>query len=161
MPRQLVLVFLFFWLGLLMGVVSANFSSEAALYTGDAWGLSQAFLGSIVATLGCRLPGHAVSLGPPRTRNSGLSVGYLLGNNIFDTLVPLGAAALLTQITLTDLIWRFEPVNLCLLTIGVAAMLTLVRQPRFSRGAFGAQFGSSDHDVVTPRCYATTSMVRI
>ncbi|MFT7620002.1 MAG: cation:H+ antiporter [Planctomycetota bacterium] len=71
---------------------------RSALALAESWDLGQTLIGVLIVGLGTSLPELALSLGAVRRKAGALSVGNILGSNVFDMLVPPGAAALIAGI---------------------------------------------------------------
>ena len=81
--------------GLTIVAISAELTVRYATAVATTLGVEQAFIAIIVIGLGSSLPELSISLGAAMEKRVMLSVGNLLGSNVFDTLVPIGAAALI------------------------------------------------------------------
>ena len=97
---------------LVIGLTIVFFTSRlvvhnALLFT-ESQGLSHSFVGIIVIGLGTSLPELAVSLTAARKKAGGLSVGNLIGSNIFDLLVPVGIGASISEIKVDKMLIYFD-----------------------------------------------------
>ncbi len=94
------------WLRLMLpivvGVVIVIFSAELvvgnAVEVATAWGMNQAVIGVILIGAGTSLPELALSLGAAAKGKASLSIGNIVGSNIFDLLIPIGASGLIHPI---------------------------------------------------------------
>jgi cation:H+ antiporter len=81
--------------GLIVVLFSAHLVVENALALAERWAVSQTVLGILLIGAGTSLPELVLSLGAAAKGRTGLSVGNVIGSNIFDVLVPTGASATL------------------------------------------------------------------
>lgn len=82
----------------------------------DYFNIRQSFVGIIIVGLGTSLPELALSITAVRKKANGLSVGNLIGSNIFDLLIPVGVGATISDLKVEkNLIW-FDLPFLFLLT---------------------------------------------
>ncbi len=92
-------VMLFF---LAIGVVSLKFGSEflidGAVELADAWGVSERVIGITIVSLGTSLPELAASMVAAFKGEQELSIGNLIGSNIFNILAVLGITGLLVEL---------------------------------------------------------------
>ncbi len=84
--------------GLLAVVLSADLTVSSAVSVARALGVDEAFVAIVLIGLGSSLPELSISVGAVIKGRHRMSVGNLIGSNVFDTLVPVGAAALVTNI---------------------------------------------------------------
>ena len=84
--------------GLLAVVLSADLTVSSAVSVARALGVDEAFVAIVLIGLGSSLPELSISVGAVIKGRHRMSVGNLIGSNVFDTLVPVGAAALVTEI---------------------------------------------------------------
>ena len=80
-------------LGLVCIFISAELTVSAVLQVAERLSIDQTFIAIIVVGLGTSLPELSISLGAVLKGKNRLSVGNLIGSNIFDTLIPIGVAA--------------------------------------------------------------------
>lgn len=94
--------------GLAIVILSADLTVSQALIIAESWGLTQSFVGAILIGLGTSLPELAISINAIRKDESGLSVGNIIGSNIFDILVPIGGAAVISTIYVEQAMVYFD-----------------------------------------------------
>ncbi len=87
-------------LGLTLVAGFSHLVLSSALTLADSWGLKQTVVGIALIGVGTSLPELALSISAVRKKAGGLSVGNILGSNIFDMLVPPGFAALIAELSI-------------------------------------------------------------
>lgn len=111
------------WFYLLIGLgivgLSAEFTVTGAIAVAAALDISEAFIAVIVIGLGTSLPELSISVGAAIKNRARMSVGNLIGSNIFDSLVPVGAAAAISTLRFDGNLLRYELPFLFLLTLTV------------------------------------------
>jgi cation:H+ antiporter len=111
------------WLYLLVGlaivVVCAELTVGGAIAVAAALDVSEAFVAVIIIGLGSSLPELSISVGAAIRGRARMSVGNLVGSNIFDTLVPVGAAAFISTLRFDGSLLRYDLPFLLLLTLVV------------------------------------------
>lgn len=109
------------WLYLLIGLgivgISAEFTVSGAIAVAAALDISEAFIAVVVIGLGTSLPELSISVGAALKGRARMSVGNLVGSNIFDTLVPVGAAAAISTLRFDGNLLRYELPFLFFLTL--------------------------------------------
>jgi cation:H+ antiporter len=98
--------YMLFGLGIL--TVSAELTVASAVNVAEILGVEQALVAILVLGLGSSVPELAISIGAVMKRRAMLSVGNLIGSNVFDTLVPIGVAAAIVPLQFNDDILRQE-----------------------------------------------------
>ena len=111
------------WLYLISGlgivILSAELTVEGAIDVAAALEISEAFIALVIIGMGTSLPELSISVGAAIKNRSRMSVGNLIGSNIFDTLVPVGAAAAISTIRFEPSLLKFDLPYLFILTFVV------------------------------------------
>jgi cation:H+ antiporter len=117
------------WIRMIIGLSAVVGGSELTVtsvvslaYTFD---ISEAIISVLIIGLGTSLPELAISVAAIMKKKVHLSVGNIIGSNIFDTLVPISAAALITPVIFTSDFLAFD--------LPFAFVLTLVVLYLFDR----------------------------
>ncbi len=84
--------------GLVLIFLSSDLTIHHAINLSNSWGMSQTLISVVFIGFGTSLPELTISVGAVLKKKGALSVGNLIGSNIFDTLVPIGAAALFAPV---------------------------------------------------------------
>lgn len=96
--------------GLVTVILSAHVVVTEGVALAEAWGISQTVLGVLVIGAGTSLPELALSVGAAREGHASLSVGNVIGSNIFDLLVPVGLAGAISPVAVAPLtVWLDLP----------------------------------------------------
>jgi len=85
-------------IGLVIVVGSAGLTVASATGLATALNIEQSFIAIIIIGLGSSLPELSISFAAALKRRTRMSVGNLIGSNIFDTLIPVGVAAVITDL---------------------------------------------------------------
>lgn len=93
-PKSLGFSLLFVAVGLVCLSVGAHLTVQSASVLGRAVGISEAVIGLTVVAIGTSLPELTASLVAVIKGHDDLSVGNLVGSNIFNALLVIGAAGL-------------------------------------------------------------------
>ena len=109
------------WLGLAVGMVlvigSSDITVNAATHLAERWGVAQTLVAIILIGIGTSLPELTISLGALLKKKAGMSVGNIIGSNILDTLVPIGLAATISNLSFDVSMLRFDLPALFLLSL--------------------------------------------
>ena len=106
-------------IGLAIVVGSAELTVSSAVSVAHMLGLSDAVVAIILIGLGSSLPELTISVAAILKGHTRLSVGNIIGSNVFDTLVPIGAAAVIAPLAFDAGMLRFEVPYLGFLTAAV------------------------------------------
>ncbi len=97
---------------LIIGIIIVIFTSELVIDNSisfaENFGVKQSFVGIIIIGLGTSLPELALALNAVRKKASGLSVGNLIGSNIFDILIPVGMGASIAELQIEKSLVMFD-----------------------------------------------------
>jgi cation:H+ antiporter len=126
-PRRALVELALVALGLWIVVLSSDITVEQALHLSRGWGLQQSFVGAILVGIGTSTPELAVSLRAIMHGRTGLSVGNVVGSNIFDLLVPTGVAAVISGLDVDGTVIGYDLPYLLLVTLVVIFFLRRVR----------------------------------
>jgi cation:H+ antiporter len=105
--------------GRVVVVVGAELTVSSAIDLAVAMDVSEAFVSIVLIGLGTSLPELSISLGAALKHRESMSVGNLIGSNVFDTLVPVGVAAAISTIRFDRGMLTQELPYLLLLTVVV------------------------------------------
>ena len=113
---------------------------EGATAIAMALGVSQAVIGLTIVAVGTSLPELATSLVAAIRRNSAVSIGNIVGSNIFNILGILGITALLAPVPISTQMRIFDiPI---MLATGILLAAILLLTGRISRLAGGAMLAA-------------------
>lgn len=110
---------LYLAVGLTIVVGSAELTVSSAVDVARMLGLSDSVVAIILIGLGSSLPELTISISAVLKGHNRLSVGNLIGSNVFDTLVPIGAAAVIAPLNFDEGMLRFEVPYLFFVTAAV------------------------------------------
>jgi cation:H+ antiporter len=103
-------------IGLAIVVASAELTVSSAVSVARLLGLSDAVVAVLLIGLGSSLPELTISVAAVMKGHHRMSVGNLIGSNVFDTLVPIGAAAVIAPLSFDGGMLHFEVPYLFFLT---------------------------------------------
>ena len=118
-PTGLAMAWVLLLVGLVIVVVAAEMTVSSAIRLAVAMDISEAVVSIVLIGLGTSLPELSISLGAALKNRHSMSVGNLIGSNVFDTLVPVGVAAAISTIGFDSGMLAFEIPYLILLTVVV------------------------------------------
>ena len=109
-----------------MGIVvlCAHMVIEGGLALAQALGMSQTLLAVVFVSAGTSLPELALSVRAAAERHGSLSVGNVIGSNIFDLLVPVGVAALIHPLRVSRETIYYDLPAVALVTVVLGVFLT-------------------------------------
>ena len=118
------------WFRIIVGLAAVIGCSEltvgSVVRLAYEFGVNDIVISVLIIGLGTSLPELSISLAAIMKRKVYLSVGNIIGSNIFDTLVPISLAAMIAPVTVSGSILRFD--------LPYAFMLTAVVLALFYRG---------------------------
>jgi len=95
-------------IGFLILIFSSHFVVKNAMCFAEKWGIAQSFVGIVLIGLGTSLPELAVSIGAAIKKSAEMSVGNIIGSNIFDTLIPIGLGGSISKISMENDLLKFD-----------------------------------------------------
>lgn len=110
--------------GLVILVGSSHLVVENAMLLAEKWGVAQSFVGIAIIGLGTSLPELAVSVGAALNKSAGMSVGNIIGSNIFDGLIPIGLGATISTIKIEQNLLMMDVLILLAVTLLVLFFLS-------------------------------------
>jgi cation:H+ antiporter len=110
-------------LGLVMIVGGSRFLVDSSIVLARVFGMSEQIIGLTVVAAGTSVPEFVISLTAVLKKRHGISVGNLIGSNLFNTLGVLGVAAVLTPLTVESSIM----INVGSLTVISLTVLLMMR----------------------------------
>jgi cation:H+ antiporter len=110
-------------LGLVMVLIGAHFMVESAINLARYMGVSEWVIGATVIAAGTSAPEFATSLAAALRSRYGMSVGNLIGSDIFNLFGVLGVAGLLNNIPVS----LDARMHLVFLSLMVALVLVFMR----------------------------------
>ncbi|MBR4294898.1 MAG: calcium/sodium antiporter [Bacteroidaceae bacterium] len=118
----MILTILLFVAGLAIILYGANLLTDGASALARRFNISELVIGLTIVALGTSLPEFVISLGAALQGSSGISLGNVVGSNIFNGLLILGVTALIFPVKFSEkMLSREIPFNLL-----AAIVLTLL-----------------------------------
>ena len=118
----MILTILLFVAGLAIILYGANLLTDGASALARRFNISELVIGLTIVALGTSLPELVISLGAALQGSPGISLGNVIGSNIFHGLLILGVTALIFPVTFNNkMLSREIPFNLL-----AAIVLTLL-----------------------------------
>ncbi len=97
--------------GIVLVIIASEVVVKNAISLAEIWGVSQSYIAIVFIALGTSLPELALSISAAVKKAPGLSVGNVIGSNIFDLLVPVGIGATISELDVEfNLIKRDMPI---------------------------------------------------
>jgi cation:H+ antiporter len=132
--------------GILLLILSSNLVVVNAVLVAEEFEIKQSLIGIIVVGLGTSLPELTLSIGALRKKAYKLSVGNLIGSNIFDVLITLGIGAAIAEFFVSKNLLQFD-IPFLFITSGLVIMffrnqLKIIRtESLILIGIYAAYFG--------------------
>lgn len=118
----MILTVLLFVAGLAIILYGANLLTDGASALARRFNISELVIGLTIVALGTSLPELVISLGAALQGSPGISLGNVIGSNIFNGMLILGVTALIFPVTFNNkMLTREIPFNLL-----AAIVLTLL-----------------------------------
>ena len=118
----MILTILLFVAGLAIILYGANLLTDGASALARRFSISELVIGLTIVALGTSLPELVISLGAALQGSPGISLGNIIGSNIFNGMLILGVTALIFPVTFNNkMLTREIPFNLL-----AAIVLTLI-----------------------------------
>ena len=111
--------------GLLLLTVGSFLTVDNVVAIGASFGISELFMGLTIVAIGTSLPELITSVVAARKGHADLSVGNIVGSNIFNIMAILGISSLISGITVSEKI---------LVDIGIMLAFSLVLIPIMRSG---------------------------
>ncbi|BDQ31500.1 sodium:calcium antiporter [Nitrosopumilus zosterae] len=116
---------IFIIVGLLLLTGGSFLTVDNVVIIGASFGISELFMGLTVVAIGTSLPELITSVVAARKGHADLSVGNIIGSNIFNILAILGISSLISGITVTEQV---------LVDVGIMLAFSLVLIPIMRSG---------------------------
>ncbi|MCZ6836194.1 MAG: calcium/sodium antiporter [Planctomycetota bacterium] len=129
---SLMLAILYFLLGLSALLVGGHVTKEAAIGTGELFGLSNTLIGLSVVAVATSLPELVTSIVAVRKGHADLAIGNVIGSNIFNILLVLGITSLIAPVPLQPHWGIYDLFAMLLLTL-VLFPIALSNQNKITR----------------------------
>ncbi len=94
----MILSVLCFVAGIVLVILGADWLTKGASGLARRFNISELVIGLTIVALGTSLPEFVISVGSAIKGNSGISLGNILGSNIFNGMLILGTTALITPV---------------------------------------------------------------
>ena len=108
LPSYKSSITLFIVLGAVMLPLGADLVVDGAAGLAAGWGVSEAVIGLSLIALGTSLPELSTTVIAALHKSSDVAIGNVIGSNMFNILSVLGITALLTEIPVDPMFFRFD-----------------------------------------------------
>jgi len=103
--------------GLLLVIVGAHFSVESASAIAKSFGISEWIIGIVMVSFGTSLPELAVSISAALKGKVDMAIGNIIGSNMANTSMVLGAAALVHPLNIDTTASLFDVTTMVIATL--------------------------------------------
>ena len=103
--------------GIALVVVGAHFTVESASNIAKSFGISEWIIGILMISLGTSLPELTVSVSAALKGKVDMAIGNIIGSNMANTTVVLGAAALVNPLHINASIYIFDIATMIVATL--------------------------------------------
>ena len=107
----------FLILGFILIIVGAHFTVESASEIARTFGISEWVIGIIMISLGTSLPELVVSISAAAKGKVDMAIGNIIGSNMANTTVVLGAAALVNPMPIQASAYMFDIATMIIATL--------------------------------------------
>jgi cation:H+ antiporter len=84
--------------GLILLIIGGRMIVFSAVSLATSWGMSERLIGLTIVSIGTSLPELATSIVAARKKNTDIAVGNIVGSNIFNIFLILGATATISSV---------------------------------------------------------------
>jgi len=119
---NILLQFILLVIGFVLLMKGADWFVEGASKTADRFGISQLVIGLTIVAMGTSLPEAAVSITSAIKGSAGITIGNVVGSNIFNILVILGLTAVIRTISVQSSTVKYEIPFTILVTVLLAVL---------------------------------------
>jgi cation:H+ antiporter len=106
--RKILLYVLLIFVGLFTLAIGADWVVKSAIRIAQGFGFSEVFIGISVVALGTSLPELATSVVAVAREESDISIGNVVGSNVFNVCLVMGMVGLLNPLSVDAALNRFE-----------------------------------------------------
>ena len=103
--------------GLVLVIIGAHFTIESASSIAKSFGISEWVIGIIMVSLGTSLPELTVSITAAMKGKVDMAIGNIIGSNMANTTVVLGAAALINPLSINASTYLFDIATMIVATL--------------------------------------------
>lgn len=103
--------------GLVLVIIGAHFTVESASEIANSFGISEWIIGIIMVSLGTSLPELVVSISAAVKGKVDMAIGNIIGSNMANTTVVLGAAALTNPMSINAPAYIFDIATMIVATL--------------------------------------------
>jgi len=103
--------------GFLMVIIGADYTIESASAIAKSFGVSDWIIGIIMVSLGTSMPELMVSITAALKGKADMAIGAIIGSNMANTTMVLGAAALVNRIELDPSAYLFDITTMLVATL--------------------------------------------
>jgi cation:H+ antiporter len=135
------------WLALIAGlgvvIASSEVTVNSVVHIAQRLDISEAVIAVLIIGLGTSLPELSISISAILKKRTELSVGNIIGSNVLDTLLPVGVAAVISNISFERQLLFFDlPFIFVLTSVVLAFFLTRPGVTRREGFVILAMYGS-------------------
>ena len=107
----------FLFAGFILVIVGAHFTIESASEIARDFGISEWIIGIIMISLGTSLPELVVSISAATRGKVDMAIGNIIGSNMANTTVVLGAAAMVNPMAINSSAYIFDIATMIVATL--------------------------------------------